>query len=40
MVPQVLTATFKDAQNNSGELHVIGHIDKQKDMVYGRDKGC
>ena len=30
--------TFKDAQNNSGELHVIGHIDKQKDMVYDATK--
>ena len=30
--------TFKDAQNTSGELHVIGHIDKQKDMVYDAAK--
>jgi cytochrome c-type biogenesis protein CcmE len=30
--------TFKDAQNTSGELHVIGHIDKQKEMVYDATK--
>ena len=30
--------TFKDAQNTSGELHVIGHIDKQKEMVYDAAK--
>jgi cytochrome c-type biogenesis protein CcmE len=30
--------TFKDAQSTSGELHVIGHIDKQKDMVYDATK--
>jgi cytochrome c-type biogenesis protein CcmE len=26
--------TFTDAQKSSGVLHVIGHIDKQKQMVY------
>jgi len=30
--------TFKDAQSTSGQLHVIGHIDKQKDMVYDATK--
>jgi cytochrome c-type biogenesis protein CcmE len=30
--------TFKDAQNTSGELHIIGHVDKQKDMVYDATK--
>ena len=30
--------TFKDAQSNGGELHVIGHVDKQKDMVYDATK--
>ena len=26
--------TFKDADINSGELHIFGHIDKQKETVY------
>jgi cytochrome c-type biogenesis protein CcmE len=26
--------TFTDAQKNNGELHVIGHVDKQKPMFY------
>jgi cytochrome c-type biogenesis protein CcmE len=30
--------TFKDAQNTSGELHIIGHVDRQKDMVYDATK--
>jgi cytochrome c-type biogenesis protein CcmE len=30
--------TFKDAQDNSGELHIIGHVDKQKEMVYDATK--
>src|ERR1700743_1898100 len=30
--------TFKDAQSNGGELHIIGHVDKQKDMVYDATK--
>jgi len=30
--------TFKDAANNSGELHIIGHIDKQKEVVYNAIK--
>ena len=30
--------TFKDADNNSGELHIIGHIDKQKEMEYDATK--
>ena len=30
--------TFRDAQNTGGDLHVIGHIDKQKDMVYDAAK--
>jgi len=30
--------TFKDAQNTSGDLHIIGHIDKQKEMVYDARK--
>lgn len=30
--------TFKDAQNTTGELHIIGHVDKQKDMVYDATK--
>lgn len=30
--------TFKDAQNNGGELHIIGHVDKQKEMVYDATK--
>jgi cytochrome c-type biogenesis protein CcmE len=30
--------TFTDAQNTSGDLHIIGHIDKQKAMVYDARK--
>jgi len=30
--------TFNDAQKTSGELHVIGHLDKQKEMVYDATK--
>jgi cytochrome c-type biogenesis protein CcmE len=30
--------TFTDAQKSSGVLHVIGHIDKQKQMVYDARK--
>lgn len=29
--------TFNDAKNG-GELHVIGHVDKQKEMVYDATK--
>jgi len=30
--------TFKDADSNGGELHIIGHVDKQKEMVYDATK--
>jgi cytochrome c-type biogenesis protein CcmE len=30
--------TFKDAQSTNGELHIIGHVDKTKDMVYDATK--
>jgi len=30
--------TFTDAQKNSGELHIIGHVDKQKAMQYDARK--
>ena len=30
--------TFTDAQKNGSELHVIGHVDKQKNMVYDARK--
>jgi cytochrome c-type biogenesis protein CcmE len=30
--------TFTDAQKNSGELHVIGHLDKQKGLIYDAAK--
>ncbi|WP_461452340.1 cytochrome c maturation protein CcmE domain-containing protein [Mucilaginibacter sp.] len=30
--------TFKDADNTNGDLHIIGHIDKQKEMVYDATK--
>jgi cytochrome c-type biogenesis protein CcmE len=30
--------TFKDADSNGGDLHIIGHIDKQKEMVYDATK--
>ena len=30
--------TFTDAQKNGGELHVIGHVDKEKEMIYDARK--
>jgi cytochrome c-type biogenesis protein CcmE len=30
--------TFTDAQKESGELHVIGHLDKQKGLYYDAAK--
>jgi cytochrome c-type biogenesis protein CcmE len=30
--------TFTDAQKTSGELHIIGHLDKQKDLYYNAQK--
>jgi len=30
--------TFTDAQKTNGELHIIGHLDKQKDLYYNAQK--
>jgi cytochrome c-type biogenesis protein CcmE len=31
-------ASFSEAKNNGGELHVIGHLDKQKELFYDAAK--
>jgi cytochrome c-type biogenesis protein CcmE len=30
--------TFTDAQNTKGQLHIIGHLDKQKELYYNAAK--
>src|ERR1700712_832928 len=30
--------SFKDAQNTTGELHIVGHLNKQKQLLYDATK--
>ncbi len=30
--------SFNDAKKNSGELHIVGHLDKQKELYYDAAK--